>query len=226
VSLQPVQLVGSEAVILFSDIFTPIPAMGVEVDFQPGPIVGDPIGSLAQVEKLRVPDPQESTPFVFEILRVLRSKLASAHVPLLGFAGAPFTLAAYLVEGKGSKDFGVLKRMMYAAPEVLRALQARLVEMVVGYLNAQIEAGAQVVQLFDTWAGLLGPAYSTRCSNPVQMCSRWIGGSRSPKPRAAWAIARASRATSTPARSTRAAKRSSRAFGGSPKPPGPRAVTF
>ncbi|HEX9814786.1 MAG TPA: uroporphyrinogen decarboxylase [Myxococcota bacterium] len=158
VSLQPIRLVGSEAVILFSDIFTPIPAMGVEVDFRPGPTIARPIRSLEQVEKLRVPDPRESTPFVFEILRVLRAELASASVPLLGFAGAPFTLAAYLVEGKGSKDFATLKRMMYAAPEVLRALQTRLIEMVVGYLNAQIEAGAQVVQLFDTWAGLLGPA--------------------------------------------------------------------
>jgi len=158
VSLQPIRLVGSEAVILFSDIFTPIPEMGVEVDFRPGPTIADPIRSLEQVEKLRVPDPRESTPFVFEILRVLRAELASERVPLLGFAGAPFTLAAYLVEGKGSKDFGTLKRMMYAAPEVLRALQSRLTEMVVGYLNAQIEAGAQVVQLFDTWAGLLAPA--------------------------------------------------------------------
>jgi uroporphyrinogen decarboxylase len=158
VSLQPIELVGSEAVIFFSDIFTPVPAMGVEVDFKPGPIIGDPIRSLGQVEKLRVPDPQESTPFVFEILRVLRSELAPTRIPLLGFAGAPFTLAAYLVEGKGSKDLGAIKRMMYAAPEVLRALQSRLIEMVVGYLNAQIEAGAQVVQLFDTWAGLLGPA--------------------------------------------------------------------
>ena len=86
--------------------------MGVEVEFQPGPTIGDPIRSLAQVEKLRVPDPQESTPFVFEILRELRSELATPRIPLLGFAGAPFTLAAYLVEGKGSKDFGALKRMM------------------------------------------------------------------------------------------------------------------
>jgi uroporphyrinogen decarboxylase len=158
VSLQPIELVGSEAVILFSDIFTPIPSMGVEVDFRPGPMIADPIRSLEQVEKLRIPDPLESTPFVFEILRVLRAELAGARVPLLGFAGAPFTLAAYLVEGKGSKDFSSLKRMMYAAPEVLRALQGKLTEMVVGYLNAQIEAGAQVVQLFDTWAGLLAPA--------------------------------------------------------------------
>ena len=158
VSLQPVQLVGSEAVILFSDIFTPVPPMGVAVDFRPGPCIDEPIRSLAQVEKLRVPEPQESTPFVFEIIRALRANLESSRVPVLGFAGAPFTLAAYLVEGKGSKDFGAVKRMMYAAPEVLRALQSRLTEMVVGYLNAQIEAGAQVVQLFDTWAGLLGPA--------------------------------------------------------------------
>ena len=158
VSLQPIQLVGSEAAILFSDIFTPIPAMGIEVDFQPGPTIADPIRSLEQIENLWIPDPRESTPYVFEILRVLRAELAGARIPVLGFAGAPFTLAAYLVEGKGSKDFTVLKRMMYAAPEVLRALQSRLIEMVVGYLNAQIEAGAQVVQLFDTWAGLLGPA--------------------------------------------------------------------
>jgi len=158
VSLQPVRLVGSEAVILFSDIFTPIPGMGIEVDFRPGPTIADPIRSLDQVEKLRAPDPEESTPFVFEILRVLRKELADTRIPLLGFAGAPFTLAAYLVQGKGSKDFGELKRMMYAAPAVLRALQSRLTELVVAYLNAQIAAGAQVVQLFDTWAGLLGPA--------------------------------------------------------------------
>ncbi len=158
VSLQPIRLVGSEAVILFSDIFTPIPGMGIEVDFRPGPTIAEPIRSLEQVEKLRIPDPEESTPFVFEILRVLRKELADARIPLLGFAGAPFTLAAYLVQGRGSKDFGELKRMMYAAPSVLRTLQSRLTEMVVAYLNAQIAAGAQVVQLFDTWAGLLGPA--------------------------------------------------------------------
>ncbi len=157
-SLQPIQLVGSEAAILFSDIFTPIPAMGVEVDFRPGPIIANPIRSLEQVNKLRVPDPRESTPYVFEILRVLRAELADARIPVLGFAGAPFTLAAYLVEGSGSKDFAAVKRMLYAAPDLFRALQSRLVELVVGYLNAQIEAGAQVVQLFDTWAGLLAPA--------------------------------------------------------------------
>ena len=158
VSLQPIDLVGSEAVILFSDILTPIPGMGVGVEFRPGPVVADPIRSLGQVEQLRVPEPRESVPFVFEILRILRRELEGRRIPLIGFAGAPFTLAAYLVEGRGSSEVAVLKRMMYRAPEVLRELQARLTEMVVSYLNAQIEAGAQVVQLFDTWAGLLGPS--------------------------------------------------------------------
>ena len=157
VSLQPLELVGTEAVIFFSDIFTPIPGMGVEVDFSPGPVVAEPLRSLAQVEKLRVSDPRESVPYVFEILRTLRAELAGPQVPLLGFAGAPFTLAAYLVEGGGSKDFGQLKRMMWTAPEVLRELLARLTDLTVEYLGAQVEAGAQAVQLFDTWAGILSP---------------------------------------------------------------------
>ena len=158
VSLQPVDRVGSEAVILFSDIFVPVPAMGVELDFQPGPVIKDPIRTAAQVAALRVPEPRESVPFVFEILRALRRELEGRRVPLVGFAGAPFTLAAYLVEGSGSREFSTLKRLLHREPEVLRALLATLTEMVVGYLNAQIEAGAQVVQLFDTWAGLLSPA--------------------------------------------------------------------
>jgi uroporphyrinogen decarboxylase len=158
VSLQPVRLVGSEAVILFSDIFVPVPPMGVELDFRPGPVIADPIRELGQVEALRVPDPREAVPFVFEILRTLRQELEPDRIPLLGFAGAPFTLAAYLVEGGGSKDFSALKRMMVREPEVLRALLARLTELVVAYLEAQVEAGAQAVQLFDTWAGLLSPA--------------------------------------------------------------------
>jgi len=158
VSLQPIGLVGAEAVILFSDIFTPIPAMGVDVEFAPGPVIAEPIRSSEQIAKLRPIDPEGAVPFVLEIIRTLRAELADARVPLLGFAGAPFTLAAYLVEGRGSKDFAALKRMMYRAPELLRALQAKLTDVIVDYLNAQIAAGAQVVQLFDTWAGLLAPA--------------------------------------------------------------------
>ena len=158
VSLQPLDEIGSEAVIFFSDIFTPVPGMGVELDFAPGPVIAEPIRSAAQIERLRVPDPRESVPFVFEILRALRGELASREIPLLGFAGAPFTLAAYLVEGAGSRHFGTWKRMLWREPELARALLARLTDLTVGYLNAQIEAGAQAVQLFDTWAGMLAPA--------------------------------------------------------------------
>jgi uroporphyrinogen decarboxylase len=158
VSLQPIDLVGAEAVILFQDIFTPIPALGVDVDFQPGPVIAEPLRTMEQVKALRSPDPRESVPFVFEILAELRRQLASRSIPLLGFAGAPFTLAAYLVEGQGSRSFSSLKRMLHREPETLRALLDRLADLTVDYLNAQIEAGAQVVQLFDTWAGLLSPA--------------------------------------------------------------------
>ncbi|MEZ4334887.1 MAG: uroporphyrinogen decarboxylase [Myxococcota bacterium] len=155
VSLQPIDLVGSEAVILFQDIFTPIPGMGVEVDFAPGPVIARPIREATQVEALRVPDPRESVPFVFEILRRLRAALASREIPLLGFAGAPFTLAAYLIEGHGSKSFSTLKKWLQARPEVVEALLEKLTVLTIGYLEAQIEAGAEAVQLFDTWAGLL-----------------------------------------------------------------------
>ena len=181
VSLQPVDLVGSEAVILFSDIFVPVPSLGVEVDFRPGPVVAQPIRSLAQVEKLRAPDPRESVPFVFEILRRLRRELDSRELPLIGFAGAPFTLAAYLVEGHGSPQFPALRRMLYSAPEVLRALLARLTDLVVRYLDAQIEAGAQVVQLFDTWAGLLPEAEYRQWVLPVHReIAAKLGHARAP----------------------------------------------
>ena len=158
VTLQPVDLLGSEAAIVFSDIFVPLLGTGVGIDFRPGPVIAEPLRSSEQVARLRIPDPRESVPFVFEILRRLRRELAGRAVPLIGFAGAPFTLAAYLVEGKGSRSFSALKRLAFREPEVLRALLGKLTDLVVAHLNAQIEAGAQVVQLFDTWAGILGAA--------------------------------------------------------------------
>jgi uroporphyrinogen decarboxylase len=155
VSLQPLRLVGTEAVILFSDIFVPVLGMGVELDFRPGPVVAKPIRRAEEVEALRVLDPRASVPFVFEILRRLRSRLEAEEVPLIGFSGAPFTLAAYLVEGARRREFSEIRRLVHRRSEVLRALLERLAELVAGYLCAQVEAGAQVVQLFDTWAGLL-----------------------------------------------------------------------
>ena len=157
VSLQPIDLVGAEAVILFQDIFTPIPGMGVDLDFAPGPMVAKPLREVAQIEALVVPDPRETVPFVFEILGRLRQALVPREIPLLGFAGAPFTLAAYLIEGSGSKSFSVLKAMLQRQPEAVEQLLEKLTRLTIDYLRAQIEAGAEAVQLFDTWAGLLDP---------------------------------------------------------------------
>jgi uroporphyrinogen decarboxylase len=155
VSLQPLRLVGTEAVILFSDIFVPVVGMGVDLEFRPGPVVAEPIRTREQVEALRVPDPRDSVPFVLEILRRLRGELAAAEVPLLGFAGAPFTLAAYLVEGRRGREFEAVRRLVQNGSQVLRSLLERLAELVTGYLRAQVEAGAQALQLFDSWVGAL-----------------------------------------------------------------------
>ena len=157
VSLQPVRLVGSEAVVFFCDIFVPVLGMGVGLDFDPGPVMDAPIRTRAQVDAMSPRDPRETVPYVFEILRRLRKELAAERIPLIGFAGAPFTLATYLVEGQGdpARRYEHLHRMRREDPATLDALLGRLAEATVAYLNAQIEAGAQVVQLFDTWAGTL-----------------------------------------------------------------------
>jgi uroporphyrinogen decarboxylase len=160
VSLQPIRLVGSEAVVFFCDIFVPVVGMGVDLDFAPGPVMKEPLRTRAQVDALRLADPRETVPYVFEILRRLRRELAAERIPLIGFAGAPFTLATYLVEGKGdpTRTHPHLRRLMREEPALVEALLAKLGEMTAAYLAAQIEAGAQVVQLFDTWAGALSAA--------------------------------------------------------------------
>ncbi len=177
VSLQPVELLGVEAVILFSDIFIPVLGLGVEVDFRPGPVIEKPVRTREQVRALRLDDPRRTIPYVFEILRRLRAALARPGIPLLGFAGAPFTLAAYLVEGAGSRSFSALKRILYREPALLRELLDVLTEMTVTYLDAQIDAGAEAVQLFDTWAGLLGPDEYRDWALPThQAIARRLGG--------------------------------------------------
>ncbi|HKV39500.1 MAG TPA: uroporphyrinogen decarboxylase [Blastocatellia bacterium] len=158
VSLQPLRILDVDAVIMFSDILIPVEAMGQEVRLteQKGPELPDPIRTRSHVDRLRVPDPLEAVPFVYEIIRTLRRELRGS-VPLIGFAGAPWTLAAYMVEGGGSKSYSHIKRMMYTEPGTLHALLDKVADTIVLYLNAQIEAGAQVVQLFDSWAGELAP---------------------------------------------------------------------
>ncbi len=172
VTIQPVDILGVDAAILFSDILTPVEPMGMKLDFVPGPLFEDPIRSMADVEKLRIPDMEQDVPYVLDTIKILRRELAS-KVPLIGFGGAPFTLACYMVEGKGSKDWATMKRMMYSAPEVYHALMEKVTTMDMEYLNAQIKAGAQAIQIFDTWGGVLSPAdyqryvlpYTTRLIN-------------------------------------------------------------
>lgn len=159
VSMQPFDILGVDAVILFSDILIPVEAMGSHLTLTEkiGPQIHNPVRTAADVDALIVPDPIEKTNFVMDTIRLLRKQIDN-RVPLIGFAGAPYTLASYMVEGGTSKNYAALKKMMYAEPELLHSLLDKISDAVILYLNAQIEAGAQIVQLFDTWAGELTPA--------------------------------------------------------------------
>ena len=154
VTVQPVERLGVDAAILFSDLLVPAPAMGLDLTFDPGPVIGNPVRSAADVRRLRVPEPRLEIPAVYETIRIVRREL-EGRVPLIGFGGAPFTLAAYLVEGRGTRAFETWKRMIYAEPAVARSLLDVLAQVQERYLVAQVEAGAQAIQVFDTWAGLL-----------------------------------------------------------------------
>jgi uroporphyrinogen decarboxylase len=155
VSLQPYKILGVDAVIFFSDILIPVEAMGIGVALtDKGPEIANPIRRQSDVDALYIPDPVEQVPFVGSIIRRLRRELEN-QVPLIGFAGAPWTLASYLVEGGGSKNFAEIKSLAYREPRVVHALLEKLASTVSSYLLFQIESGAQVIQLFDTWAGEL-----------------------------------------------------------------------
>lgn len=165
VTLQPIRRFGFDAAILFSDILIPVDAMGCRVAFDPAPVFEHPVRTEADVEALHVPDPDAETGYVMEAIRLVKRELGG-RVPLIGFAGAPVTLATYLVEGGSSKDFHQFRRLCYEAPDVAERLLDLLADTVTRYLAAQIEAGAQAVQLFDTWAGLLGPREYSRFALP------------------------------------------------------------
>jgi uroporphyrinogen decarboxylase len=155
VTLQPMKL-GVDAAILFADILLPLEPMGAPFEFAKGegPVIHAPIASRADVDKLRVIEPQEGLGYVLQAIKLLKKEL---KVPLIGFAGAPFTLASYLVEGGKSRDFLKTKKLMYAEPETWSVLMGKLSEVVRRYLHQQIDAGADAVQLFDSWVGQLGP---------------------------------------------------------------------
>ena len=154
VTLMPLKRYPLDAAIVFADIMSPMPALGIDFDFDPGPVVANPIRDAAGIAKLRTPSAEEIAPEVIEALKLTRAALP-ASTALLGFCGAPWTLAAYLVEGKGTKDFPTLRAFAAAEPKLLHALLGKLSASMAEYLLLQAKAGADAVQIFDSWAGLL-----------------------------------------------------------------------
>ncbi len=159
VTLQPVRAHDVDAAVMFADIMLPVLGMGVDVDLVEGvgPVVAMPIRTRADTDRLRVPDPEEAVPFVLEAVRRVRDALP-AEKAVIGFAGGPFTVAGYLVEGRPTRDFVTVKTLMYREPEVWHALMDKLAETFARYVAAKVRAGVDVVQLFDSWVGALSPA--------------------------------------------------------------------
>ena len=158
VTLQPVDLIGVDAAIMFSDILVSFPGMGLDLEFAKGegPVIHNPVRCASDVDRLVVPNPIEATGFVMEALRILRGELAD-KVPLIGFAGAPFTLASYAIEGHGTRDYANCKALMWSDPAAWDRLLGKFADTTIAYLCAQIDAGAQAVQLFDSWVGYVAP---------------------------------------------------------------------
>lgn len=166
VTLQPLRRFPLDAAILFSDIMTPIQGMGVELTFEPAPVVRSPLRSAAQIEALPALVPARDVPFVLESIRLVRAN-APRGVPLIGFAGGPFTLLCYLVCGRPSKEFAAARAFLYAQPQAAERLLARLADAMAAYLAAQAGAGAQALMLFESWAGLLAAREFTRFALPA-----------------------------------------------------------
>ncbi|HEU4617547.1 MAG TPA: uroporphyrinogen decarboxylase [Gammaproteobacteria bacterium] len=154
VTLMPMRRFPLDAAIVFADIMSPLPALGVELDFDPGPVVANPIRGEADLARLRSPDPSEIAPEVMRALSICRAELPETTA-LLGFCGAPWTLAAYLVEGHGAKDFPTLRAFAASRPDLLDRLLSLLASHMADYLRRQAAAGADAVQIFDSWAGVL-----------------------------------------------------------------------
>jgi uroporphyrinogen decarboxylase len=156
VTLEPVRVHGVDAAVMFADIMLPILGMGIDVDLVEGvgPVVAEPVRSAADVDRLRVPDPEEAVPFILEAARLVRDGLAP-ELALVGFCGGPFTVAGYLVEGKPTREFSRVKTLMYRDPETWHALMEKLSDTFAAYVAAKVESGADVIQLFDSWVGAL-----------------------------------------------------------------------
>jgi uroporphyrinogen decarboxylase len=156
VTLQPVRRLGVDAAVMFADIMLPLRGMGVDFELveDVGPVIAHPIRSPEDVDRLRVPDGEEAAP---QVITAVRQVVGESPVPVICFSGAPFTLASYLVEGRPSRDFSLVKRFMYTEPAAFERLLGKLAATMSGYLAAQVRAGAAAVQVFDSWVGALAP---------------------------------------------------------------------
>jgi uroporphyrinogen decarboxylase len=163
VTMMPVKEFGVDGAVLYADIMLPLEGAGVSLEIEPevGPIIHNPIRSMQDVEKLRVLEAEEATPYVMEAIRLVRRELDGKQA-VIGFSGAPFTLACYLIEGRPSRDYGIAKSLMYGRPEIWHALMEKLTEITIRYLVAQTRAGVNVIQLFDSWVGALSPSVYRR----------------------------------------------------------------
>ncbi len=156
VTMQPIHHLDVDAAIMFADIMTPLIGVGIDLEIVDsiGPVIAQPIRTKADLERLRPLAPTEDVPYVLETIRLLKKELGDSRA-LIGFAGAPFTLASYLVEGKPSRDFRLTKAMMHSEPEMWHGLMRRLRDITIAYMTAQAQAGADTLQLFDSWIGAL-----------------------------------------------------------------------
>lgn len=165
VTLQPLRRFPLDAAIIFADLMSPVAALGLSVRFDPGPVLAKPVRTAADIDALRDPEPAEIAPEVISALKMVRQAL-DPQVALLGFAGAPWSLAAYLVQGRGAPGFPALRAMAWRDPALLDALLTRLTTLAIKYVRAQVKAGADAVQLFDTWAGVHSYASWERLVRP------------------------------------------------------------
>lgn len=158
ITMQPINAFPLDAAIIFADILPPLEGLGLQLTYEKGegPVIHNPIRTPADIAALRPSDPRETVAYTIEAVRLTKRELAG-KIPLFGFSGAPFTLASYAIEGGGSKEYRRTKQLMYGDPQSWHALLGKLTDLVIAYLNAQIEAGADIVQIFDSWAGALSP---------------------------------------------------------------------
>jgi len=154
ITIAPIKESGMDAAILYSDIMTPVRHMNIDLDIVAGigPVIDNPVRTMQDVENMRVPVAEEDLTYVLDTIKILRKEL---EVPLISFAGAPFTLASYLIEGRPSRDYHKTKLMMYAQPDVWNALMDKLADMIISYMKSHVNAGAQAMQIFDSWIGAL-----------------------------------------------------------------------